>query len=237
MFAVFARNDLRGVGRDSLLAGLLLAPLVWIALVRFVTPMVADSYDIDLTPYYPVILTGFLLLTSAIVPGGLIALLVLDERDAGTLVALKTTPVPLRTYIAYRATIAVVLATVFVVGTISASGLLPADLILPLIPIGVLTGLSALVICLTMLAFAHNKVEGIAVIRGLGILVAGLPLIPFFLDSDWQLLFSLIPTYWPAKAFWVAWEHGTWWPYLTVGTVFHLLLTWPLCRLFTKGVS
>ncbi len=48
-------------------------------------------------PYYPLLLTAFLLLTSIIIVGGLAAFLVLDEIDAGTLAALRVTPVPLST--------------------------------------------------------------------------------------------------------------------------------------------
>jgi fluoroquinolone transport system permease protein len=237
-FAAFGRNDLRGVGRDSLLAGMFLAPLAWIALVRFGTPpvtrMLNADYHFDLTPYYPLILVGFLLLTSAIIVGGVTALVVLEERDANTLTAVRITPASLSRYIGYRAIIAIAITTLYVIGTITASGLLPADQIPGLIPIGLLTGLSALVIALAVLAVAKNKVESIAAIRALGIVVAGLPLLPAFIDSDWQLAFGLLPTYWPAQAFLTASDNGTWWPYLLAGTVYHALLAWPLYRQFIR---
>jgi fluoroquinolone transport system permease protein len=238
MTTAFARNDLRGVGRDTLLAGMIVAPVVWIAMVRFGTPpvtrMLAEDYQFDLLPYYPLILVGFLLLTSAIIVGGITALMVLEERDARTLTAVRITPASLDAYIRYRAIIAIAVTTLYVLGTISASGLLPGDLVLPLIPIGVLTGLSALVIALTILALAKNKVEGIAAIRALGIVVAGLPLLPAFIDSGWGLAFGVLPTYWPAQTFLVASEGGTWWRYLLSGTVYHALLVWPLYRRFIR---
>ena len=61
------------------------------------TEMLSQRYDFDLIPYYPLVLTAFLLLTSIIIVGGLAAFLVLDEVDAGTLTALRVTPVPLST--------------------------------------------------------------------------------------------------------------------------------------------
>jgi len=205
---VFWRNDLRGLFREPLLIGVVLAPLGWIALVRFGTPAVADMlgerYGIDLAPYHPVILTGFLLLTSPIVIGAVTALIVLDERDSGTLAALRVSPVSLGSYTAYRAAVAVAVTAIYTVATLSASGLLPPRLVPHMVPIGLVNGACALVIALTILALATNKVEGIAVVRALGILVAGLPLVPYFMDTPWQLLFGSIPTYWPAKAFWVA---------------------------------
>jgi fluoroquinolone transport system permease protein len=238
MTTAFARNDLRGAGRDTLLAGMIVAPAVWIAMVRFGTPpvtrMLTEDYQFDLRPYYPLILVGFLLLTSAIIVGGITALMVLEERDARTLTAVQVTPASLSRYIRYRAIVAIAVTTLYVLGTITASGLLPGDLVLPLIPIGLLTGLSALVIALTILTLVKNKVEGIAAIRALGIVVAGLPLLPAFIDSSWDLAFGVLPTYWPAQAFLEASDGGTWWPYLLTGTVYHALLVWPLYRRFIR---
>jgi fluoroquinolone transport system permease protein len=99
--AAFGRNDLRGTYRDPLLVGVVLAPTVWTSAVAFVTPsatrLAAQRYGVDLVPYYPLTLTGFLLLTSIIIVGAVAAFLLLDEVDAGTLAALRVTPVPRRT--------------------------------------------------------------------------------------------------------------------------------------------
>ncbi|ASO21636.1 fluoroquinolone transport system permease protein [Actinoalloteichus hoggarensis] len=237
-FAAFGRNDLRGAGRDTLLVGMCLAPLVWIAAVRFGTPpvtrMLAEDLRFDLVPYHPLIVVGFLLLTTPIVIGGVAALLVLDERDAGTLTAIRVAPVSLGAYIAYRSVTAVGITLIYVLGTVSASGLFRLSLLPTLIPIGVLTGLSALAIALTILAMAKNKVEGLAAIRALGIVVAGLPLLPSFIDSPWSMAFGLLPTYWPAQAFLAVSDGTPWWPYLVGGLVYHLLTLWPLYRRFSR---
>lgn len=231
----FARNDIRGTYRDPLLVMIVLAPVIWTVGVAALTPQVtellADRYDFDLVPYYPLVLTAFLLLTSVIVAGGLAAFLVLDEVDAGTLVALRVTPVPVSTFFAYRAGTVLVVTTLYVVATLSFSGLLETGL-LTLVPIGLLAGLSAIVTMLLILALARNKVQGIAMVRALGMLIAGLPCLPWFIDSSWSLAFGVLPPYWAAKAFWVASDHGTWWPYLVAGTVYNLAVTWPLFRRF-----
>ena len=56
-------------------------------------------------------------------PARLAAFLVLDEIDAGTLTALRVTPVPLSMFFAYRAGTVVVVTTVYVVATLSFSGM------------------------------------------------------------------------------------------------------------------
>ena len=106
-----------------------------------------------------------------------------------------------------------VVTTVYVVATMSFSGILEPGLVPALIPIGLLSGLSAVVTLLLIVAVASNKIQGIAMVRALGMLIAGLPCLPWFIDSAWNLAFGVLPPYWAAKAFWVASDHGTWWPY------------------------
>ncbi|PRC54963.1 fluoroquinolone transporter permease, partial [Mycobacterium sp. ITM-2017-0098] len=84
------------------------------------------------------------------------------------------------------------------------SGVLGPGLVPALIPIGMVAGLSAVVTLLLIVAVASNKIQGIALVRLLGIVIAGLPCLPWFVDSAWNLAFGLLPPYWAAKAFWVA---------------------------------
>lgn len=232
----FGRNDLRGAYRDPLLVMIVFAPVIWTSAVALLTPrvteMLAEKQGFDLVPYYPVILTGFLLLTSIIIAGALAAFLVLDEVDAGTLTALRVTPVNLSVFFAYRAVTVVVVTTVYVVTTLSLSGILQPGMTGALIPIGLLSGLSAVVTLLLIVAMAGNKIQGLAAVRGLGMLIAGLPCLPWFIDSAWNLAFGVLPPYWAAKAFWVAGEHGTWWPYLLAGVAYNGAVAWPLFRRF-----
>jgi fluoroquinolone transport system permease protein len=232
----FGRNDIRSTYRDPLLVMIVFAPVIWTTGVVVLTPrfteMLANRYDFDLVPYYPLVLTAFLLLTSIIIVGGLASFLVLDEVDAGTLTALRVTPVPLSTFFAYRAATVMVVTTVYVVAIMSFSGILAPGLLLALIPIGLLAGLSAVVTLLLIVVMANNKIQGLAAVRGLGMFIAGLPCLPWFIHSSWNLAFGVLPPYWAAKAFWVASEHGTWWPFLLGGVVYNLAIAWPLFRRF-----
>ncbi|CAM4339037.1 Fluoroquinolones export permease proteinc/MT2760 [Mycobacterium basiliense] len=234
--AAFGRNDLRGTYRDPLLVMIVLAPVIWTSAVMLLTPratnMLANRNGFDLVPYYPLILTAFLLLTSIIIVGGLAGFLVLDEVDAGTLTVLRVTPVPLWAFFAYRAATVMVVTTVYVVATMSFSGILEPSLVASLIPIGLLAGLSAVVTLLLILSVANNKIQGLAVLRALGMLIAGLPCLPWFIHSDWSFAFGVLPPYWAAKTFWVASGHGTWWPYLIAGTAYNLAIVWALFRRF-----
>jgi fluoroquinolone transport system permease protein len=232
----FGRNDIRGSYRDPLLVMIVVAPIIWTTGVAVLTPrctrMLAHRNGFDLVPYYPLILTAFLLLTSIIIAGALAAFLVLDEVDAGTLTALRVTPVPLSLFFGYRAATVMGVTTIYVVATMSFSGILQPGLVGALIPIGVLAGISAVVTLLLILAMASNKIQGLAAVRALGMLIAGLPCLPWFIHSDWNLAFGVLPPYWAAKAFWAAGDHATWWPYLVAGLGYNLAIAWPLFRRF-----
>lgn len=234
--AAFSRNDIRGTYRDPLLVMIVLAPVIWTTGVAVLTPMVTDllaeRYAFDLVPYYPLVLTAFLLLTSIIIAGALAAFLVLDEIDAGTLTALRVTPVPLSTFFGYRAATVIAVTTGYVIATMPFSGILEPGLIPALIPIGILAGLSAVTTLLLIVAVANNKIQGIAMVRALGMLIAGLPCLPWFIDSPWTLAFAVLPPYWAAKAFWIASEHGSWLPYLLGGVAYNLAIAWLLFRRF-----
>jgi fluoroquinolone transport system permease protein len=236
VLAALGRNDLRGTYRDPLLVMIVVAPVVWTTGVAVLTPrftdMLAQRYDFDLVPYYPLLLTAFLLLTSIVIVGGLAAFLVLDEIDAGTLAALRVTPLPVSGFFAYRAATVVVVTAAYVIATMSFSGILDPGAAPALIPIGLLAGLSAVVTLLLIVALASNKIQGLAALRGLGMLIAGLPCLPWFIHSDWGLVFGVLPPYWAAKAFWLASSHDPWWPYLLSGLAYNLAVAWLLFRRF-----
>lgn len=238
--AAFGANDLRSVRRDSLLFFVLLGPFVYLALVRFVIPpltgYLVDAYGFDLTPYYPLLLSAFLVLGCPVLIGTVAGFLLLDERDYDTLTALKVTPVPTGAFAAYRAATAIFVSALYVLVTLSFSDLMPLSLLPKAIAIALLAGLLSNFVALSLAAFASNKVEGLAIIRAIGGLLFVVPLIPYFIDSSWQLLFGLVPSYWPAKAFWVASEGANFWPYLLVGFVYNLALTLALLRRFQKKV-
>ena len=79
---------------------------------------------------------------------------------------------------------------------------------------------------------ANNKVQGFAVMKGIGSFLV-LPLVAYFVQSKWQLVFGLIPTYWPVKLYWVldAGEPRAW-IYLLVGVIYQLILLAVLLRRF-----
>jgi fluoroquinolone transport system permease protein len=93
-----------------------------------------------------------------------------------------------------------------------------------LVPVSLVASLLAPLELMVLVVFANNKLEGLALMKGLGILFLG-PIAAFFIESNWQLLLGVLPTYWPAKAFWMAsaGESGAF-LYMLAGIAYYMLL-------------
>ncbi len=237
MFA-FGTNDARNVRRDSMLLTFLLAPLLAVVVLRIAVPIVAthldQRYSFDLTAYYPLLLSLLVLgLPSGF--GSLAGFMILDERDDDTLTALRVTPASMTGYATYRISTAVTLSFLYTLGCVSLTGLAPGSLIHSLIPAALLAGFFSPLVALMLATLADNKVEGLAFGKASGIFMLG-PLAAYFVGPNWQLLFGILPTYWPAKAFWVAAEGGNYLPYVLFGLLYHLILLALLLNSFKKKV-
>ena len=235
----FGMNDLKSITRDPPLICMLIVPPTMVLAVRLILPWltgsVAESFDFDLVPYYPVLLSFFFVLQLPLLFGLLVGLLILDERDDDTLTALRVTPISAAGYALYRGGAAVLLSTIYVTVALPLTGFMPPALLPAVIPIATLSGIVALLFGLLLATLASNKVEGLALMKALGVFLLG-PLAAYFIDSNWQLLLGILPTYWPAKAFWVASDGGNFWPHFLVGLAYNLTLVVLLLRRFREKV-
>ncbi|MCB0153322.1 MAG: hypothetical protein KDF65_00900, partial [Anaerolineae bacterium] len=99
-------GDVRNIGRDSLLAWMIVIPLLTGLMVRLLLPRLSPwllaRYAFDLTPYYGLLMSYLVVLITPILFGAVIGFLLLDERDDQTLLAMQVTPLPLSSYLFYR---------------------------------------------------------------------------------------------------------------------------------------
>ena len=122
---------------------------------------------------------------------------------------------------------------VYVLVALPLTGLLAPSLSQAVEPAAILSGLMAPIFALTLATFVSNKVEGLTLMKGLGILMLG-PLAAYFVDRAWQPLFGILPPYWSAKTLCVAGEGGNFGPYVLAGAAYNLLLTALLLRRFRE---
>jgi fluoroquinolone transport system permease protein len=230
------RADVASARREPLLLALVLATPLLILLLRFGYPLaetlVRARWGLDLEPHRPFALGALLVVDLPMNAGAIIALLVLDERDDGTLTAMGVTPLGLGGYVRYRLLSGVVLAALLPAVSLPLTGLVPLAALLGAVPallpallIGPLAGCVVLVL-------AQNKVDGLAMMKGAA-LVWALPLAGWFVDGWWTPLLRVIPTGAVLHALWGGLEgEAVWLPALAGAgwTALLLALLWPAVR-------
>jgi fluoroquinolone transport system permease protein len=212
--------DSRLLWRDPLLGWVLALPIGLALLLRPLIPRVYDALvtgvGFDLTAYYPLVMGGYLMTAPGMV-GMVIGFLFLDERDARTLTALRTTPLSMRQYLAYRVALPLLLGTASTLMGYPLTGLVPLALS-TLLPITIVAGLSAPILALALAIAAPNKVAGIAVVKVMNA-VNLLPVVAYFVPRPLQFMAGIFPTYWPMRALWSASAGESHYAYLAIGTV------------------
>ena len=226
-------TDIRNIFREQLLyfmfAG---APVLQFAAARFLVPWIGELYP-QIEPYYPLILL-LLLLQLVTGTGFVIASILLDERDEGVLTALRIMPISENAFILYRLLFAVVISFLFSLFMILFSGLAEMSLLHALINALLLSLISPIMV-LILATFSQNKIEGLAIFKGVN-LVIFLPVAAFFINSSGRHLFGILPFHWSYQYF-NAVANGQSAPLMMfIAVVSHLLLLNILVQVFKKKV-
>jgi len=230
------RGDLKNVQRDSWMLFLLAYPLILGLVLRWLLPWVTAGLQgtFDLTPYHLLLTSFFGVLILPMLTGYLTGFLLLDERDQNTLTALMVTPLSMQSYALYRIASPIVLSIVGILIVVPLIGIavLPVE---QLLPIALAGSLLAPIFAFLLTAFAANKVQGFAVMKGMGTFLIG-PLVAWFVPEPWQWLLGIFPTYWPVKAYWLAAAGEPYLWLLAVGAVYAIGLTVVLLKRFEAGL-
>lgn len=231
--------DVRSVVRDTMLRWLIGVPFVFALVFRWGVPAVnawlGERYGFDLTPYYP-LLTSFLVLMVPTLMGSVVGFLLLDQRDDRTLTALQVTPLTVGEYLAYRIAIPMVVGVPVMMASVAIADLVSMGAI-PVLLAAVQAAPAAPLYALFVAAFATNKVQGFALMKGAGVLTWP-PILAWFVPFPWQVAFGIDPLYWPLKLFWML-EAGEprVWLYFIAGLSYQSLLIAILLRRFKRVIS
>ena len=212
--------DSRLLWRDPLLGWVLLMPFGLALLLRLLIPRIEEALftanGFELAPYHPLIMGGYLMTAPAIV-GMVIGFLLLDERDARTLMALRVTPLSMRRYLAYRIALPLTVGILTTIAGYPLVGISPLPFA-SLVPIAIVAGLWAPLLALLLGTAAPNKVAGFAVMKVLNSLNL-VPVAAFFLPLPIQFVAGVLPSYWPMRALWSATAGADYAPQLAIGAV------------------
>ena len=229
-----ALADARILGRDPLLKWVLGLPLGLALVLRVLIPrlqqgLIANGFD--MAPYFPLVMGGYLMTAPGIV-GMVIGFLLLDERDARTLSALRVTPLSMRQYLAYRVVSPLIVGTASTLVGYPLIGITPISF-RSLLVIAAVAGVSAPLLALVLASAAPNKVAGFAVVKVLNG-VNLLPIAAFFLPLPLQYIAGVIPTYWPMRALWSAAAGESYFVYLAIGAIAAALAVVFAARVFER---
>lgn len=224
VFRALIYADSRLLWRDPLLGWILALPIGLALLLRPLIPRAQEALlagvGFDLTLYHPLVMGGYLMTAPGMV-GMVIGFLFLDERDARTLTALRTTPLSMRQYLAYRVAVPLLLGTASTLIGYPLTGLTPLGLA-SLLPIAIVAAFSAPILALVLAIAAPNKVAGFAVVKVMNA-VNLLPVVAYFVPRPLQFIAGIFPTYWPMRALWSAAAGESYGAYLVIGTVISAL--------------
>lgn len=222
-FREFATADWRSIRRDPMLGGALVLVLLFGFGVRWLVPWISSQFSIDLVPHYPVIMSCFVVLVTPVLFGFIVGMLLLDERDEGTLQAIGVTPLPMWRYLSWKLALPVVVSSVLTLVMFPIANLIPFRWsYVTAILVGALW---APLLALMMSSFAQNKLQGFVLMRISNLLLVA-PLLAWFFPA-FEPLLSIFPAYWPMKCVWLAADGKSSLLYFAVGIVFHVaLIAW-----------
>jgi len=197
-FKIFLRQILA----DAMLAAVIAAPFMAGAAFRFGLPL-ADRLLLQATGYGPVfapwaLLTDlFLCILTPYMFCFASSMVMLEERDSGTAHYLMVTPVGRSGYVASRLFVPAAVSAPVSAAVVLLFG--SAHLAFPLVALLALcSSIVAVLLSLLIVSFAGNKVEGMALAKLAGLILAGLPL-AFFPSLAWTRWGILLPSWWIAR--------------------------------------
>ncbi|KXZ39367.1 fluoroquinolone transport system permease protein [Alkalithermobacter thermoalcaliphilus JW-YL-7 = DSM 7308] len=176
---------------------MLFYPIVFGLIGRYFLPWTLENRGLNINIYADLIIVILTLFIPEIY-GALVGFSILDDRDDNILMSVKVTPLNIHRFLAFRLVIVFILSflgCIYVMKFSDIGNLIFKDIVY----ISFLASLSAPMIGLLINLFSKNKIEGFAVMKGLGTLIV-FPIISLFFIDKRELFFSFVPAFYPAKA-------------------------------------
>ena len=218
---------------DPMLILSMAVPFILWGLMQYLFPWLGNlfltQWSIDITSWYTSAGTFFVLLIPMMF-GMVYGFILLDERDGGIITAISVTPTGKSGYLQLRLGFPLILSLLFVFMFLVLLQLTGSLGILQIILISALTASQALLLLLFLGAFADNKVMGMAIAKGFGLLLMG-PVLDFVLPSPYFWIGAYSPLFWSGRAL-LAENSASFWLFFCLATIFHGALLWILFRKF-----
>jgi fluoroquinolone transport system permease protein len=189
---ILTLNDFKHVFRDRMLTLFLFIPVLLILFVKYFVAYITEVYP-EVTEFHPQIMMMGCIQTS-IMFGFITGFMILEEKDEHVLQAIRVLPISSGYFILYRFLFAFVFSvlgaySMILFGEIAWPGYWNALLL------ALQYGLAAPFISLVISTYAKNKVEGLALFKGINLMII-LPILSFIFPGVWKYFLSFIPMFW-----------------------------------------
>ncbi|ABR47679.1 hypothetical protein Amet_1483 [Alkaliphilus metalliredigens QYMF] len=194
---VSIKADMKMIVRDPILILFFILPILISIVIRvmvhFLTPIIYDSFSLDLTQYYGYILSVVILMTPLML-GTVAGFLLIDERDSRIQELIKITPIGYTGYLINRLMLPFIGSMVYTIVTYFILNIYHIEgLVLSLI--SVLTGVQGIFLGYSLYSLAADKVQGLTYSKGFGIFT--ILALSDLLNVRWvSMLAALTPFYW-----------------------------------------
>jgi len=185
-------SDFRLIFRDASLRIFLIMPIAAIFFVISLLPYLVIKYE-AVTPYISYIVMAYTLQTSTMF-GFIYCMVLIDEKDTGVNKIYGVLPITKIELITYR----LIFPFLFSFGITFVMLKVQPFFIFPGLYntlLSLLTGLIGPILAIVVTNYSKNKMQGLAIYKGINGLLS-LPLLAFFIPEKFAFLFGLIPSHW-----------------------------------------
>lgn len=207
----FARADRRSLVHDGLLVMLVASVPLLAITMRLIAGLGVDwarqRYGVELGTYLPLVEAVLLVVHTPVIFGSLAGLLLLEDRDAGLFAPLTATRAGLHTLLGYRLSATAALTTGALLVSLPFDGVVHAAGGVGVAATAAAAGAASVVPALVMAATARDRVQGVAVMKMLG-LPLYLPLATWAMEGPARWVFAPLPTTWAMWASWASTPRG-----------------------------
>lgn len=193
--------DFNNIRRDPMLLMASSAPVIILLLLILGYPaldvLLQNTFSISINAYYGFACV-FMLHLIPMLLGMVYGFILLDERDEGMITYFVVTPLGKRGYLTLRMFAPVLFSFVTILVFVGITNFDDSLIWWKHVPLALITAFQAPIILLFLGGFAANKVEGMAVAKGFGILLMAIP-VDYFFSSHWTFFAGISPLFWTAR--------------------------------------
>jgi fluoroquinolone transport system permease protein len=239
MMGDFVSSEVKKWTRDPFMVFMLVYPLLFAFVGRYLIPYIAEVSDFMLEAYSDIVLVALLLFCPAIY-GAVVGFSILDDRDDNIITAVQVTPLDVNRFLSVRLIMATVMTFATALFIIWFTGLVSMSAA-QAVTVSLLIGFGTPIVGFLINSLSSNKVEGFAIMKGFGI-VSLFPLMSLFFFDLKELLFAFAPGFWPAKMIGIIFRgeglhYLSYNTYLMVGAAYIAVTTYLVFGVFRRKLN